>query len=42
MPVHNIDETLTAVLLSAMRTCVMSHLLVLVLVLKELVLVAVW
>jgi len=43
MAVYNIDENLTYVLLSAMRTCFMSHLLVLVLVLvsRELVLVLV-
>jgi len=33
MAVYNIDENLTPVLLSAMRTCFMSHLLVLVLAL---------
>jgi len=41
MAVYNIDENLTPVLLSAMRTRVMSHLLVLVLVSRELVLVSV-
>jgi len=32
MAVYNIDENLTPVLLSAMHTCFMSHLVVLVLV----------
>ena len=43
MAVYNIDENLTLVLLSAMRTCFMSHMLVLVLdlVLRELVMVSV-
>ena len=43
MTVYNIDENLTPVLLLAMRTCFMSHLLVLMLILvsKELVLVSV-
>jgi len=41
MAVYDIDENLTPVLLSAMHTCFMSHLLVLVLVLesRELVLI---
>ena len=38
MAVYNVYENLTPVLLTAMRTCLMSHLLVLVLVLKELAL----
>jgi len=43
MAFYNTDENLTPVLLSAMRTCFMSHLLVFVLVLvsRELVLVSV-
>jgi len=43
MAVHSIDENLTSVLLSATRTCFMSYLLFLVLVLvsRELVLVLV-
>jgi len=42
MSVYNIDENLTPVLLSAMCTCFMSHLLVLVVVLvsRELALVS--
>jgi len=39
--VYNVNENLTPVLLSAMHTCVMSHLLVLVLVSTEVVLVSV-
>ena len=40
MAVYNVDENLTHVLLTAMHTCFMSHLLVLVLVLLQLVLTA--
>jgi len=35
--VYTVDESLTTVLLTAMHTCFMSHLLVLVLVLLQLV-----
>ena len=35
---YNVDENLTPILLTAMHTCFMSHLLVLVLVLLQLVL----
>jgi len=41
MAVYNIDENLTPALLSAMHTCFMSHLLILVLVLISRVLVLV-